>query len=188
MNRTQKIKVIKVESVEQPGKTGSYKMLEVTYTNLSYQNKLESKKLPSFKNPEVFNTLAKAVDGDVFDVDQVKDGQYWQWERIRKSREDAETTQAADSGFPTGATKAVSSPKSTYETNEERAKKQVYIIRQSSISNAISTLGIGAKTAPDVKAVIALARDYEKYVLGTDPMSALLNMPDDIPAEVSLDV
>jgi len=184
MNRTQKIKVIKTEVT----KAAKYDMLEVTYTNLSYQNKLESKKLPNFKNPEVFNTLVKAVDGDVFDVDQVKDGQYWQWERIRKGVEGAATTQEEGSGFPTGSTKAVSSPKSTYETPEERAKKQVYIVRQSCLSNAIGTLAIGAKSAPESKAVIILAQEYEKFVFGRDAMKALLDMPDDLPDEVSLEV
>ena len=72
--------------------------------------------------------------------------------------EDA-STQAKQSAAPTRVTG------SNYETKEERADRQVLIVRQSSLSNAVGTLAIagGKATANDV---ISLAKLYEGYVLG----------------------
>jgi len=59
-------------------------------------------------------------------------------------------------------------PDRAYETAEERAKKQVYIIKQSSISNAIEiakTDGIGLS----VPGVLAIAQELTDWVLGTNP-------------------
>lgn len=72
---------------------------------------------------------------------------------------------------------------STFETPEERAKKQVYIVRQSSISNAISLLTTGAKVPPATSAVIALAKELEAYVFDSgavDKPASFEDMADDL--------
>ena len=62
----------------------------------------------------------------------------------------------AESATPTRVTG------SNYETKEERAARQVYIIRQSSLATAVDLLGQGAST----DTVIETAKVFEAYVLG----------------------
>lgn len=79
-------------------------------------------------------------------------------------------------------TKAYTSPKSTYETPEERAKRQVYIIRQSSLTNAISVLKT-EKNTPTPADVFALAQEMVDWVMENDVKSpaSFDDMMDDIP-------
>jgi hypothetical protein len=83
--------------------------------------------------------------------------------------------------------KATPSPKSTYETPEERAKKQVYIVKQSSLSNAIALLNADGKntitggkkyTKEDV---FALAQELTDWVFAQETVkqTALIDMPSD---------
>jgi hypothetical protein len=58
------------------------------------------------------------------------------------------------------------SPKSTYETPEERAARQVLIVRQSSISSAVEFAV--AHKVKDPQEVIAIAKQFEDYVFGND--------------------
>lgn len=165
-----KIQVIKVE-VEENAK---YKMANVTYKNLTF-NKTESRKIPSFKNPDVFNLLSRAVDGDTFEVETIKDGQYIQWTKVTK----LDGTQTASG--PAAASGSGTAYKSSYETAEERAKRQVYIVRQSSVSAAVASLSVGAKSPLKPSDVIEVAKEYEAYVFGNDPMQQLLEMESDLP-------
>ena len=165
-----KIQVLKVEVEE----TAKYKMANVTFKNLDF-GKVESRKIPSFKNPDVFKSLAAAVDGDTFDVETVKDGQYWQWTKVTKT--DGTQTTSGSTPAASGGT----AYKSTYETPEERAKKQVYIIRQSCLATAERLLSVGAKNPPKVSEVIQTAKELGEYVFGNDPMQQLLDMENDLP-------
>lgn len=80
-------------------------------------------------------------------------------------------TSAAKGGY-------TASPKSSYPTDEERAKTQVYIVRQSNITAAINTLSVGAKfVKPDD--VMALAKRYEDYVFGNSNDSVAPAVPVD---------
>lgn len=93
----------------------------------------------------------------------------------------------------TGSINSVSSTgytatKSTYETPEERAVKQIYIVRQSSISSAIGLLTTGAKVPPDADAVLEVAKKFETFVFGStkEPIDVTtafdeLDTMDDIP-------
>jgi hypothetical protein len=75
---------------------------------------------------------------------------------------------------------ATTSAKSTYETPEERAKKQVYIVKQSSLSNAIALLSIGAKTPPSTELIIQEAQKLTDWVFSEQQVS-LADMPNDFP-------
>lgn len=141
-------------SVEDKGK---YKMAEVAYKG--GDGKVTSKKLMSFNHPEVFKTFADAKQGNVFSVEMVKnDKGYWDW--ISASAGQAAGAKTA----PTSTGNA--SPKSTYETAEERANRQVLIVRQSSLSNAIEFLGLNTKKVPSVQEVVEVATFFENYVFG----------------------
>lgn len=152
-------------SVEDKGK---YKMAEVTFKDIA-KGQTSSKKLMSFNNPAVYKTLVDAKKGEVYSIEMQKnDKGYWDWIAATTSN----GVDTGTDGSPEAVTKATgstgfTSPKSTYETPEERAKKQVYIVRQSSINAAINALKTDKKV-PSVTEVLELARQYEAFVFGTE--------------------
>ena len=179
--------VIKIVAVEQQSAKSAagkdYDLVEVTYKNKSFQDKVEVKKHNQYGNKDVFNALKKAEPGEVYTVSREKDAKgYWQWVGITEG----EDAQPAASQAPSKGTTATASPKSTYETPEERAKKQVYIVRQSSITAAISILKTDKKN-PTKEEVVATASFYEAFVFGIDtPPPKLADLPtfdpdDDVP-------
>lgn len=163
-----KIQVLSVKIETKPTSgSGSYQLADVAFKNLTF-GKVEGKKVISFgANAQAFSVISTAQPGDIFEVEVSKnDKGYNDWVKVTKDNGDvpSETKQAAP-GFQRGSSTAQPA-RSTYETPEERAKKQIYIVRQSSISAAIATLSVGSKSVkPDE--VVSLARQYEAYVFGT---------------------
>ena len=158
-------------SVEDKGK---YKQLEVAYKG--QDGKVSSKKIMSFAAPDVFKTLSSSKQGDEFSVVTVKnDKGYWDW---------TEVTQGTGGGAVKSAG-ATASPRSTYETPEERAARQVLIVRQSSVSNAIEFYKLNAKKQPAPQDIVELAKFFENYVYGKNATPAteggIAEMSDDIP-------
>jgi len=179
------IKVISVENTFVPTAKGGYNKLEVAYKNLT-TNKVESKILMSFGlTAGAYKALADSKANDVFWVESEKkpgaDGkEYWTWMSASQQApgilmEPQVKTSAATSGYV--------SPKSTYETPEERAKKQVYIVKQSSLSAAIALLSVGAKAPPKSEDVLAQAQQFTDWVFQEQKVNpqALVDMPDDFP-------
>ena len=155
-----------------PTAKGSYQVIELAYKNKSFQDKLEGKKVMSFTNKDVFKVLAEAKFGDVFNVSRVKnDKGFWDWTAVNSG------SASAAQGGSTGGVMASGSyaapvktgnvtPKSNYETSEERAARQVLIVRQSSISSAVEFAV--ANKVKDEKEVLRLAGIFEAYVFGKD--------------------
>lgn len=177
------IQIIATSVETKPTAKGSYQQLEVTYKNLSYQGKVESKKLMSFgANASAFKVLAEAATGSQWEVTVVKNAQgYNDWPSVAPSSQ----APAGATSPQTGA-QARTQPgqtRSTYETPEERAQRQIYIIRQSSISSAVATLSVGAKSVKP-EDVLDVAKQYENYVFDVkDPgPSGFEDLPDfDVP-------
>lgn len=172
---------IKIFEVKNENK-GKYDLLTVDYKDLR-QDKNATKKVVSFTNKDVYNTLKAAQSGEEFTVTAVKGEQYWEWQNVSpRGQAPAEST----GGNVAASKPAATTPKSTYETPEERAKKQLYIVRQSSIGAAINLLKT-EKVIPSVADVIATAKQFENYVFGVTEMPANINsLPpldndDDIP-------
>lgn len=157
-------------SVEDKGK---YKLAEVAYKG--QDGKVTAKKLMSFNYPEVFNSFANAKQGNVFSVEMVKnDKGYWDWTTA--------TSGAAGGAKAAPAATGNASPKSTYETAEERANRQVLIVRQSSLSNSVEFLGLNQKKIPTVQEVIEVAKAFEDYVFGktSKPENEFVDLESDI--------
>ena len=173
------IKVIDVEQGKGTSKAGKpYDFLDVSFKNMTFQEKVEAKKIFPFGAKEVFSTLQKAGKGDVFTVLREKDKEgYWQWVGIAAGEVEMETGTTA---APAGAKPAGVATKSTFETPEERAKKQVYIIKQSSIGHAIEILKTDKKN-PTVEEVIGVAGVLVDYVLGITLDAAPAQGNEDIP-------
>jgi hypothetical protein len=152
----------------------SYQSMEVTYKDQT--GKTSSKKLMSFSNPSVFNAAKNWQKGDSVNVVTQKDDQgYWQWTGIGGDEQVAEQP-AKQSATPTRVTG------SNYETKEERAARQVLIVRQSSVASAIAALAVGAKSSPSSADVIKYAKEIESYVYGqAQTIDELSDDLDDIP-------
>ena len=152
----------------------SYQSMEVTYKNDSGQ--VQSKKLMSFSNPDVFKQAKEWQKGDTVDVNTQKDDNgYWQWISIGADAI-AQATSTTSNAKPTTRVTG-----SNYETKEERALRQLMIVRQSSLSNAVATLATHGK-ALSSSDVVALAKQYERFVMeGDSTASAIDDLANDIP-------
>jgi hypothetical protein len=127
----------------------------------------------SFSNPSVFNHIKNLGKGDAVNVTTTKDDQgYWQWTAIGG---DAPAQESTNKPAAAGVNRTTGS---NYETKEERAARQVYIVRQSSISAAIGALTIGAKSVPTSDSILALAKEFEAYVFSKDEPKTAANIPD----------
>jgi hypothetical protein len=180
------ITILSVQSTTQTSKAGKpYQQLEVAFKNNTF-GKVESKKIMPFGAQKAsFDALANASVGSVFEVTVVKnDAGYNDWTTCTQAAPGAIT--GAGSINTAGNAKATGGNtvqvKSTYETPEERSKKQVYIIRQSSLSSAISSLSVGAKSALKPDDVIGVAQDYFTWVMQSPQDVAkqdIFDMPND---------
>ena len=142
--------------------TPAGKKYQVAETIFKMNGETKTKKIMSFANPAVFNTLKDAKSGEEYSITQEKDGNgYWQWTSISKGGSVSETTTAAQAA---PARKESSYTGRDFESSQERADKQRFIIKQSSISSAIQLLSIGATSPPDVKAVLELADKFVSFV------------------------
>lgn len=159
----------------------SYQVANVTYTTDRGENK--AKKVMSFSNPAVFAVAKDAKQGEAYEVSYTPGDQYYNWATIKRVSDN-------NDGFVAGAgsiTKqaAPASGKvlgSTYETAEERKIKQMYIIKQSSISNALEYMKqTRAEGDFGVNDVTEVAQKFVDWVYGNDVKESLTDMTDDIP-------
>lgn len=150
---------IRIKSIDDESK-GKYNQLSVGYTDIN-SGQEHTYKLMSFVNKEAYNMLKSSKSGDEFHVVCNKnDKGYWTWQEVSVLGSQVKTA------------KANPSPRSTYETPEERARKQLYIIRQSSITSAINYCSTIDWVEASVEDVIEIAQKFEEYVFG-------LNQPTD---------
>ena len=145
--------IITVLNVSQPEKVKTYFTIEVNYKNEKGQT--QGKKLMSFSAPDVYNVLKGASSGEQYDITVKQEGQYWNWVGASKVE--------GSGGGKANAPVASSGGRGGYETAEEREKRQRLIVRQSSLTAALTTLSVGAKSV-DKNAVKALAEEYTDWV------------------------
>ena len=159
------ITILSVSVATVPTAKGSYQVADVAYKNNSFQGKVEGKKIMSFgASKNTYAVLSIAQPGDSYEIEVVKnDKGYNDWVSATKGG-----AVAATAATPTAGKAATASPRGTYETPEERAQRQVLIVRQSSLSSAATVLTAGVKTPPDADAVVSLAKRFEAYVFGTE--------------------
>lgn len=120
--------------------------------------------------------LSNLKAGDSFTMEMEKKGDFWNVNSILPNVK----TEAVQKQY-VGASAATPSPKSTYETPEERAKKQVYIVRQSSISAAVDMLAANGGKKTTAKEVIEVAKEFEAYVFGVEfDDGSILTIPEDV--------
>lgn len=159
------ITILSVDVKTVPTAKGSYQVADIAYKNNTFQGKVEGKKVMSFgATAGAFKVLAEATSGDTFNVTVVKnDKGYNDWTAL--TRGDASAAASSPPSSTAGATKASTTPtRTTYETPEERAQRQVLIVRQSSVSSALGILSAGTKAPLKIEDVLATAHIIEQYV------------------------
>lgn len=153
-----KIVVLKAEVTTAPK---GYKVAEIAYK--TDDGKTKGMKVLDFVQKEVFAALKDVKPGDVLNADFEKNAKgFWQFAQVSKTGETASVS--SNSGTPASAVPAKSG--GNWETSAERAAKQVMIVRQSSISNAIEYMNV-QKVKGGTGDVIDIAKCFEDYVLGT---------------------
>lgn len=148
------IQEVKIEEVRNG--RNKYDKAEVVY---SFNGQNRTQKLMSFSNPAIFAQVRKMVSGETYDVEVVKnEAGFNSWAKIVAASNDAAPAVSGDKPT-TGRTNV-----STYETAEERKIKQMYIIKQSSITNAIARAGQN----PDPLSIdiLGLAQQFVDFVYG----------------------
>lgn len=169
------IQVLSIEVNPTMSKNGkSYEQLVVAYKNLSFNGKVESKTLMPFGlQKESFTTLKNAKPVEVFDVEVLKnEAGYNDWVTVKKGSSVPSSGNSQMQSATNAAVTATTTTKGGWETPEERAKKQIYIVRQSSISAAVNALSVGVKTGPKAAEVIEYARELEAFVFESDKAQA----------------
>lgn len=165
------IKILNVDVNDAGSGRNKYQIAEVLYDT---NGEKKTFKIFSFVNPAVFKEMSGAKNGDIFTITTGKnDKGYITWESA---------TAGASSEAPATSTKSASfgGGGRDFESKEEREAKQRYIIRQSSLSNAIAVLTTGAKSPPDEKAIMDLSDKFVNYVFEVADIFAA-DTPDDIP-------
>jgi hypothetical protein len=153
---------------------------DVAFKNNTFNGKVEGKKVMSFgKTKDAFATLAQAQPGTTYEVTIEKnDKGYNDWVSMQTANVSATGVQApGPSGVQRGSGAVSASPRSNFETPEERAKRQVLIVRQSSIASAVAALSVGAKSALKAEDIKVLAKDFEKFIFDNNNATGF----DDIP-------
>jgi hypothetical protein len=181
------ITILSVQTTTETAKSGKpYQQLQVAFKNNTF-GKVESKKIMPFgAQKAAFDALANAPTGAVFEVTVVKnDAGYNDWTAVTATPPGSIVPVPPGSiNKPTmGQTTQV---KSTYETPAERAQKQIYIVKQSSIGSAIELLSVGAKSPPTVDAVLDTAQKLYGWVMSS-PDQEVKQDVFDVPNDVDVD-
>jgi hypothetical protein len=155
-----------VQTVPKKSGKGTYEKAIVTFKDNTF-GKVDSKQLMDWVEPDVFKTMAKAGKGQTYSVEREKDNNgYWVWKSV--ARQDGVVTppDAAVSKMyvPASDISKAAPTRSTYETPEERAQKQIYIVRQSSLANAIAYANM--QGGAGISDVLETAAKFENYVFG----------------------
>jgi len=169
------ITVVNVDVTTPAGK--KYSCAEVVYKQ-EYNGKqdVRTKKIMSFVNPAVFATAKDAKSGEVYEITQVKENEFWQWTSMTKADGSASVGSASNAAPASTGRTAASSSGRDFEGKEERAERQRLIVRQSAVNYAIAMLSPGAKTALDKAAVFSLAESVVAFVTQAP---SLIDMPND---------
>jgi hypothetical protein len=176
-----KITVLSVQITSAPNKSGKlFQTADVAFKNHSFQDKIEGKKITQYSEA-AFKVLADPTAvGKTFEVEIEKKDGFNNWVSMQPAGAGAPAVANVPQGAAAPRSPASTPVRSTYETPEERAQRQVFIVRQSSLSNAVATLAVGSKAVKS-NDVISLAKEYEGYVFGSPAPVGGATGFDDVP-------
>ncbi len=151
------IKIVAVGDAElKVGKNNKpYSMFELTFKNLD-KNTTQSKKLMSF-DKKLYEIFQGAEVGAVYDVKQVKEGDFWNWKEATKGTELPMEGGDPPPNYPP--------PKVAYK-NFNDDSRQLTIIRQSTLKAAVDWGN--AHEGLTLADVFTTAKLFQDYVLNPD--------------------
>lgn len=148
---------IELLEVGRASKKDKYFILPIKYKDLGNGKEFD-RKIYSF-NSDAYKVLKGASVGDIYSVDLKKDDNgYWQWENVEKD------DVVADAPKKSTTEAKVGTVRSTYETPEERAKRQLYITRQWAVNASIEFIKVRGDSNPAISDVLDLAKVFEQHV------------------------
>lgn len=138
----------------------------------SFNGEARTQSVMSFSNPAVYAAISKPeIIGTEVEVTVTKnDGGYNQWSGIGEAGTSSPDTSPRAESTGTAAPTRVTG--SNYETPAERAQKQVYIVKQSSITAALSFLKDSTPNNFTQDDVIKTAQVFVDFVFDTDKSMA----------------
>lgn len=156
------IKIVSVGDVFQQGKL---KKMKIKY---EADGKEKERTLVGIGDTKaVLETLSSASAGEVYDVALKKDGEYWNWVGLEKLDRVSGSSKASERVASGRETSGSNSYESRFETPQERAARQVLIVRQSSVSNALEYLKATRQGGEfDISDIFGAARMMEDFVYG----------------------
>ncbi len=139
----------------------------------SFNGEARTQNIMSFANPAVFKAVQDKVGQEVDIVLTKNAAGYSEWASIDAADAGASpaTASASSPAASTAAPTRVTG--SNYETPQERASKQVYIVKQSSLSAAINLATANKEKATPAE-IIATAQQFVDYVFETELKSDVL--------------
>lgn len=149
---------------KKPTAKGSYTILTVNFRDAN--GKVASRNIMSFVAKDVFAALQVGKENEIFEVEEITNAKGYKEFTSAKSTGTFDTGSVGSSGGPVDSAKHSPAPKSNYETAEERANRQVLIVRQSSLSTAVDYIKAVGNVKAKVSDVITIAKQLEGYVFG----------------------
>lgn len=170
---TFKVEIQEVVITEAGNGPRKYKVADVIYT---WNGNNRKQRVMSFANPDVFKTISGISTPASVEVEVTKNAKgYDEWAKVVVL---TGSNSAPAASAPKASGKVLGS---NYETAEERAKRQLMIVRQSSIANAL-TYHDKDDVRPSIADVLETAQQFVDFVYGTDEaLETLERMPSDIP-------
>ena len=151
---------------------GGYNKLNATYK--APDGKIVSRGIFDFAKPAIYKAFDQAAPNDVFDVEEEKNAKgYWEFVTVTKATTINSTTvdsggaaSGTTGGAVTGKSGGMAAPRSNFETPEERAERQRYIVRQSSLGHAIELATLNGDKKAATADIIKTAKTFESFVFG----------------------
>ena len=168
MNVTCKVLEIQFDATIAKNGGGSYKGTRISYRDADGALKEKGIHTNALKyNPTLKKQLEGIKGGDDITMVMEKEGEYWNLKEVHKGTvEPVPNAAPGNAGTRSGNTANVS-PKSTYETPEERARRQVLIVRQSSVSSAIAYAAT-LKSHTPFNEVLKMAEQINAFVFQSE--------------------
>jgi hypothetical protein len=158
------LKFLSYSEEKVPTAKGSYQKMTVVYK--TDRDETKTKTVMSFSNPAVYDAIKRLNAGDSVEVAYVEGDKFYNWASVKAATGSVESPAKQMASNTPART-------STYETPEERAKKQVYIIKQSCLAQAVAT-----EQGKDVDAILKIADQFVEWVL--DDGKDLFKEPNDL--------
>lgn len=148
-----KIKVIEVATENK----GRWSRLSVKYQN--QEGLPQAKDVMSFgPTKDTFLILSQAKRGDEYEITAEKNEKgYWDWVEAKKTGH----SEVATNALPA----AQQAPRGNFETAEERAARQILIVRQSSLATAVEYLNHNKKNY-EAQEILNVATIFESFIFG----------------------